>query len=274
MDPVLVVTDSSGTAVQAAGDPHSAHHLRVVPISIRFSSTETTDLAVRPEEVFAALAAEEPVKSTAPSPLDYLRAVEGDPPRPAVILTPAAEFTAMYRNACAASELTDLDVRVVDTRTAAAAQALVVDAAVEAARSGATLDRVVQAAEDAAERAELVATLPTMEPLQRTGKVPANALEQASAHGPAHLFRFRDGIVAVVDDHDDDPLDGVLAVWARNGGPAASRSVVFHADRAELARRLRERLGRNATVIDFSPAIALHTGPGTVGLAWLREPAV
>ena len=70
-----------------------------------------------------------------------------------------------------------------------------------------------------------------------------------------------------------DPLAVVHDAWARTGGPDSSASCVFHAGVPERARALRARLTGREPVIPFSPAMAIHTGPGVVGVAWLRTTA-
>jgi hypothetical protein len=61
---------------------------------------------------------------------------------------------------------------------------------------------------------------------------------------------------------------GNLAVWS--GGNNSSASCVFHAGVPERARARRARPTGTEPVIPFSPAMVIHTGPGVVGVAWLR----
>jgi hypothetical protein len=55
-----------------------------------------------------------------------------------------------------------------------------------------------------------------------------------------------------------------------SGGNNSSASCVFHAGVPERARALRARPTGTEPVIPFSPAMVIHTGPGVVGVAWLR----
>jgi hypothetical protein len=84
-------------------------------------------------------------------------------------------------------------------------------------------------------------------------------------------FRFRDGTVMPLPRDGDDPLDLLRGVWTRNVGTDASASCVFHAGAPDRAESLRSRLTGREPVIPFSPAMAIHTGPGVVGIAWLRQ---
>jgi fatty acid-binding protein DegV len=223
--------------------------------------------------VYEALAAETLVKSSPPSALDYLQAIESDGYEAAVVLTPAAEFTVMHRNATVAARISVRSVDVVDTRTAAAAQGLVTLAALEALEAGLAASGVAAAAREAARRTDLIATLPTVASIQRSGRVPAPALEPAVHRGPQPLFRFCDGAVIPLGEAgpDIDPLEALRDEWMRAGGHDAEGSFVFHAAQEAEALRLRHLLGSSNEIVPFSPAMAVHTGPGCVGVAWVRQ---
>ena len=268
----LIVTDSS-----ACVRPSLARQLgiRVVPIGIVFEDgTEERDDTVAPERVHRALARQESLKSTPPSVLDYLEAVEREdrgPAEHALVLTPAAEFTVMYRTARVAADLADRPVTVVDTRTAASAQGLVVLAAARAAAGGAAPHQVVAAAEDSARRVRLVAGLDTLTTLEHGGLVPSPSLEMARRAGARPVFAFRNGAVQPVGDAGSADMVDVLAAECTGEGGAPEHATVFHAGAATAARRLRERLSTPEAVARFSPAMTLHTGVGLVGIAWLAE---
>src|SRR5207247_5147279 len=115
------------------------------------------------ELVYGALARREPVKSSAPTTVEYLTAIEEARADAVVVITPATEFTGMYRNAAVAAEISARPSVVVDSRTAAAAQGLIVLAASEAAEAGGSFDDVVAVARDAVLRADLVAALASSE---------------------------------------------------------------------------------------------------------------
>lgn len=270
MNGVLVVTDSSA-CLPALG---TLDGVRIAPISILLADREERDDTIEPAVVYRALARDEIVKSSPPTLLDYLTAIEHGDFEAAVVLTPSSEFTVMSHNARLAAELSARPVRVLDTATAAAAQGLVVLEAVEAARSGATLDEVVAVAEAASRRVELVATIESTETIERSGRVSSPALAAARRLGVRPLFRFRDGTISPVDATSvDDPIEAIRRVWLGDGGPGATRSAVFHATSPGLATRLQRVLGVEGPIAAFSPAMAIHTGPGVVGVAWLRSGA-
>ena len=270
---VALITDSSACLPPDVTDRLG---VRVLPIAIHLPSGDFDDGTPRaPELVYAALAAGEPVKSSAPPTVEYLTAIEGIDAPAVVVITPAIEFTVMYRNAVLAAEVAERKVSVVDSRAAAAAHGLVVLAAAEAAASGASESEVVRAAEDASRRAELVGVLDSLEFIRRSGRVPSVALELAERLGVRPVFRLDGGRVERlgVPRSSEAALRRVRREATMRGLSPSSPSVVFHAASPTLAHELRAALGGQGTVVEFSPSMGIHTGPGVVGVAWLRDPA-
>ncbi len=270
VDRTLLLTDSN---VCLPRENTRRLGIRIVPITILLDGASVADDSIDPAVVFRAIARDDTVKSSPPSVIDYLTVIEDDGYDGALVLTPASEFTSMFLHATQAAGIASRPVRVVDTRTAAAAQRLVVLEVARACRRGAGLDELERIARDAAGRVELVATLDRVSTIERSGRVPAPVLAAAERGGGFSAFRFRDGSVMPLRRAGTDPLALVHDVWARSGGPDASAACVFHAGVPERADALRARLTGSEPVIPFSPAMAIHTGPGVVGVAWLRAPA-
>ncbi len=253
MKSVALLTDSSACLPL---DFSTRFGIHVLPIRIHLRSRDILDgTAAASELVYRALARREPVKSSAPTAVEYLTAIEEARSDAVMVITPAAEFTGMYRNAAVAAEIAGRPAVVVDSRTAAAAQGLVVLAASQAAQAGASLDEVVAEAQDAASRADLVAALDGIEFIERSGRVGPLALGLAKHLGIHPVFRLKDRIRR--------------EAHAR-GLATATHSMVFHAVSAEGAQRLQARLGASGPITEFSPSMGIHTGPGVIGVAWLR----
>jgi DegV family protein with EDD domain len=270
MKSVALLTDSSACLPL---DLSLDGSLRVLPIRIHLRSRDVMD--GRPdasELVYGALARREPVKSSAPTAVEYLTAIEEAHADAVVVITPATEFTGMYRNAAVAAEISARPAVVVDSRTAAAAQGLVVLAASEAAEAGGSLEEVVAVARDAVLRAELVAALESIEFIERSGRVGPLALGLARQLGIHPVFRLKDGAVERlgVPRSPDAVLNRIRKEAHARGLATASRTTFFHAGRQDAARRLQVRMGTAGTVTEFSPSMGIHTGPGVIGVAWLR----
>jgi fatty acid kinase fatty acid binding subunit len=248
--------------------------VQVLPISIHVTTHDLRD--GDPEAagtVYDQLTRDESVKSSPPSPLDYVAAADEAGSDAVVIVTPATEFTVMFQHAQVAAELAQVPVAVVDSRTAAAAQGLVVLSACEAAARGGSVDDVVSTAEAAARRAELVAALDGVETLRRSGHVQSVLLDVSEGLGVLPLFRLRAGTVqrlGIVRTRRT-ALRRITSEAQALGWTPEARSMVFHASAPDRADELVGLLGRVDHVAEFSPSMGIHTGPGVVGVAWLRS---
>ena len=269
---IALVTDSS-----ACLPPDSLRRFgtRVLPILLTVGSEDYRDgVDMDAATTYRSMKEGIPVKSSAPSPADYLEAIEETDAEGVVVITPASEFTWMWRNAALAAELASHQVSVVDSRSATAGHGLVVLAAAEVREAGGTFDDVVSAAEDAAARVELVGCLETLDFLRASGRVPALALGVASQLGVRPVFRFRRGVAerVALPRSEEGALSRIVKEWRAGGGEEAERSAVFHAARPDGAAELARRLGATSFATEFSAAMGIHTGPGVVGVAWLRRP--
>lgn len=204
---------------------------------------------------------------------EYLAAIEGPGVEAAVVVTPAIEFAAMFRNAVLATELADRPAVAIDGRTAAAGQALVVLAGAEVARRGGSLDDVVRAVESASHRVELVASLATLESIRRNGPLPESILEGPVGSGMRAVFRMRAGTVELLEGAADAEatLETIHRAYEACGPDGVERCTVFHGGASDLASHLEQLIGGVDFVCGFSTAMQVHTGRGVVGAAWLAS---
>jgi DegV family protein with EDD domain len=199
-----------------------------------------------------------------------------------LVLTIASTMSSTHESAVVGARAAGGPVEVVDTTTAAGAQALVVLAAADAAERGDSLGQVAAAARTAVTQTSLIATVPNLDHLVRSGRVP-NIAGWAGRHlGLAPLFEFRDG-----GAHAMRPARGTAAAydriigrWRRDRVEGARLHVAALHAQAEadasalLARVLAESDAEPATAFvgKFGTVMVVHTGPGLVGLAWRWEP--
>jgi fatty acid kinase fatty acid binding subunit len=269
--PVAIVTDSA-----AALPPDIARErsIAVVPMWLTFDGT-----AVREGEMsLDQLLTHPEVKTSGPSPGEFAAVVEEQSARAdgVVVLTIASEMSSTHEAAVLGARAAGGDVRVVDTRTAAGAEALVVLAAAQAAAGGASIDAVVAAAEQAIPQMRLVATLPSLEHLVRGGRVPNIAGWAGSVLGIAPLFEFRNGHARPLRPAlgTEVAYDRILSRWRRDRVPGAELHVAaLHANAPTDAQRLLDRVREQAEpktsfLGEFGTVMVAHTGPGLVGLAW------
>jgi DegV family protein with EDD domain len=223
------------------------------------------------------------ISTSGPTPGEFQRAIdEAAAGSDVCVLTISATMSSTYEAArvgATGSERDDATVRVVDTRTAAGAQALVVIAAARAARAGATLDEVVAVAEQAMREVRLIAAVPDLTALVHSGRVPGIAGWAGRRLGLVPLFEFRDGGAHPMRPSRglENALERIVARCRREQSDDGRLHVAaLHAlapDAAEdMLRRVHKELEvESEFVASFGAVMLAHTGPGLVGLAWRWE---
>ncbi len=169
-------------------------------------------------------------------------------------------------------------VEVLDSRAVSVAQGLVVRAAARAAARGDGLANVVRVAEDAASRVRLLAAVPSLDSLVRGGRVSPGQRRLADLLGIVPLLTMDSrGRARAAGASRGFPRACVKLVersLRAARGVAAPVFAVAHADAAELAERiagelLARRPGAEEFVVEITPALAAHAGPGAVAVATL-----
>ncbi len=268
---VLIITDSS-TCIPA---PLAASlGIAVLPISVHLPDSDTAVIEEADGttwQLTGDLEHEELMGANHPFVTEYLSVIETPGYEAALVITPAIEFSTMYRNAALAMELASIDTVVHDSRTAAAGQALVVLAAAEEAARGVSLDEVLRAAESASRRVELVASLASIEPIRRSGEVPEAVLAAEESPGERSLFRMHDGVIEPLGGADGATrsLEIMCEIYRESILSGVESSTIFHADARELAEELQGLVGEVDFVSGFSIAMQVYTGRGVIGIAWL-----
>jgi fatty acid-binding protein DegV len=304
---VTVVTDS---AAALPADLVERYGIRVVPLWLTIGDERHRDGDIPLDELVRRF--DEPISTSAPSPGEFATVIADARRTGAVlVLTIASAMSSTHDSARLAAKLVaddDAQVRgpaaagdpgtvppiaphegavdpdghavtVVDTGTAAGAQALVVLAAAQAAAAGDDTAAVLAVAERVAARVRLVATVADLERLARSGRVPDAARWIGDKLGVRPLFEFREGRArplrpAFSPEAARDRIVQRCAAAAPGGDPSAGRLhvTVLHAlapDAADdLVDRVRPLRPASLLVGPFSPVMVSHTGRGLAGLAW------
>jgi DegV family protein with EDD domain len=189
----------------------------------------------------------------------------------------SAKLSGTYSAAVQAAKLlTGKRVEVIDSNATAMAMGFVVLAAARAAQAGKSFDEVVQAARDAIPHVGLVFTVETLEFLRRGGRIGGAAAFMGSLLDMKPILDLRDGRVEPMERvrTKRKAMDRVLEIIvSRAAGQSSIRLATLHANAPEEAAALLEkctlRLGAVEGILcEVSPTVAVHAGPGTVGLAY------
>lgn len=271
---VAIVTDS---AAALPADLAERHGITVVPMWLSIGGNSVRE----GERPLSELLGDERVSTSGPAPGEFVAAIQsrlGDDG--VLVLTIAASMSGTHEAATVAARQLGHGVRVLDTATAAGAEALVVLAAAAAAERGASLDEVEAKAKDVIERVQLVASVPNLDHLVRSGRVPGIAGWAGRRLGINPLFEFRGGKVHRLRPalSPDAALDRMVSRFRRSLEPNTRPHVAaLHALAPEAAKRLLDQVEAEVTPAtkftgEFGSVMVVHTGPGLYGLAWWWEP--
>jgi DegV family protein with EDD domain len=254
----------------------------LVPLHIRFGGTELLDrVQLDAKEFWArcATSAELP-ETAAPSPGAFRAAFESvaaEGADSAVCVTLSSKLSATNEAATqAARELSnDFRVEVVDSLSVTMGEGLVVLAAAEAAAAGGALEDVVAAATSARERLSVFGAIDTLENLRKGGRIGGAAATLGTLLSIKPVIEVRDGVVEQESRQRTRAKSlQYLADKTRSAGPL-ERLAIISADAPDFSKFLELMAGvqsRHERLIgDIGPVIGSHAGPGTVGVAWVRE---
>jgi DegV family protein with EDD domain len=272
---VAIVTDS---AASLAPEIAAEAAITVVPMWLTIGGRQYRDGELSLEEVVGRL--DEGVTTSGPSPGEIAEAVQGaDGGDGVLVLTIAQAMSSTHQAARTAVGIAGESARALDTRTAAGAEGLVVLAAARRAAAGGSLDEVEAAAREAIERVRLVASVPNLDQLAKSGRVPGAAAWAGRWLGLNPLFEFKDGKVRPQRParSRSSAMDRIVSSWrdSIDRGAQLHVAAVHALDPAaadDLLDAVRKEVDPATELVgSFSPVMVAHTGPGLVGLAWWWE---
>jgi len=273
------VTDSASDLPQEMAE---ALDIVVVPLHVRFGADELVDrhqLSVA--EFWARCAASADLPETAaPSPgafksaFDDLLAEGADG---VVCVTLSAKLSATNEAASQAARAMDdpAAVTVLDSFSVTMGQGLVAVAAAEAAADGASMGSVVDAAESTRERLTVCGVIDSLENLRRGGRIGGAAAALGTLLSIKPVIEVRGGVVEQESRQRTRAKSlRYLAQKVRSAAPL-ERLAVVNAQAPDFNEFLRMvddvRSTKPVVVGEIGPVIGTHAGPGTIGVAWVRE---
>jgi DegV family protein with EDD domain len=220
------------------------------------------------------------VRTSGPSPGAFAEAIDrADHGHGVVVLTVSAKMSSTKEAATLGARLSAAPAEVLDTGTAAGAEALVVHAAAETAHAGGGLGDVVARAQLVSGRVRLVAQVGDLRPLVRGGRLPSPLARLGNAVGLRPIFEFRRGAIRILRPalSSTAARDALVSPWRATVQPGKRLHVsVSHGGDERAAQSVLDQIVREvppatAFVSRFSPAMVSHTGTDVVGVAWWWE---
>lgn len=170
-------------------------------------------------------------------------------------------------------------VTLVDSQSTAMALGFQALAAARAVEAGASLPETIALARSAHEKTGVMFAVETLEFLHRGGRIGGAQRFIGAALNLKPILELRNGLVEGVERirTKTKAHDRILEMVAeKTKGKSAVRLASLHANAAEDAKSLLDRasqqIGPVETIFtEVSPVVGTHTGPGTVGLAYMFD---
>lgn len=281
---VAIVTDS--VSQLPAGMAHQLD-ITVIPMTIVIDGKPYLDnIDLTPKEIYHRMQSEKVIPtSIAPTPAQYQEAftaqlLNGN--KSMLCITLSSKLSRCYSSACLAaekvrSEFPECSIEVLDSRKAAIAQGFVAIRAAEAANQGKSLPEVLQAAREACRHTNIVATLDTLEYLERGGRIgkltymlgslidikPVLTIDIEGNLRPLRKVRGENQSLEAIVDQVIKDVDGCQKLHL----------AVIDADAPEQAAKLKElalaQLHPDEIFeSELTPVMGVHAGPGSLGLGY------
>jgi len=184
---------------------------------------------------------------------------------------------AMIAKETAGNEMPDAKIMVVDTRQTAMAHGWAVIMAARAAQAGASLLRVGTVARETAFDAMMLMTADTLRYLYMGGRIGRALHLVGSILHVKPLISMEDGVIVSVGQARSRPraYDRMVELIEKKVGAGGHIRVAYmHAAALPEVEELRRRVEAafecvETLVVELSPALGVHTGPGTAGLVFV-----
>ena len=258
----------------------------VVPLSIIIDETPYLDqVDISTSDIYKKLkSGSHSFSTSAPSPDQFYKAIvdAADKFESILCITVSPKFSGTINSAKVAintfleEQSNPADVRLLDSGSAAGGEGLIVLEACKAAMQSESIDEVERAAKAAAGQVRLLAYVDTLYYLWKGGRVPGIAYLGANMLGLKPLFEMRQGEIIRHGIHrtELDAIDLMTELISNHVVSKKIKACVMHADALEQANQVVESLKASTLLVDeyiaeLTPAIGVHTGPGTVGVAFM-----
>lgn len=283
MKKVAVITDSASCL---PGELIHQYGVMVVPLRLIIEGKVYRDgVDITPDEVYSLQRANRILPTTsAPSPGEFLevyRAASADADA-LLSISISHKFSMVFSAASQARDmareaLPGVRIEVLDARTAAGAQGFLVLAAARAVAAGSDVVQAIEEIERLRPRVNMVATVDTLHFLARGGRMPQAAAWAGSMLSIKPIIHVTDEAVPLEKIRTKPRATRrLIEIMEERSGRKGLHVNIMHAGVPDEAENLKRQIldwfeCREIFVTEFPPVIGVHTGPGTIGLAFYRD---
>jgi len=284
MPGVTIVTDSCASIPESIIE---ALKIRWVPYYIHRGREVLRDLVTIQREAFYQWlpTAQELPQTASPGPGDYLQMYESLAEEEGVEEIVSIHMTSKGSGAYQAAKVAqstlrekmpDLRLEVIDTLNVSMCQGWMVIEAARAALAGKSLSDVVDLVRGMLPTTQMIQTADTLKYLYMGGRIGKAKHLVGSLLKIKPLIGMEDGIIVPLGQARSRrrAYEAMVDMVESAAGPRARINVAYvHAAAQEEAEKIKELLEGRLTCVEsliaeLSPALGVHTGPGTAGLCY------
>ena len=280
---VAIITDSVACLTR---EQVQRYAIGIVPLNIVYDGKAYKDwVDITLTEAYEFFLKNPNVFSTStPTPDDFLRAYRKAAQQAPNILCitlstklSTTNNTAIVAIDYARKELPGVNIEVMDSRTATAAEGFIALAAAQAAEDSKSLAEVISAAEKMRDKVHALVLIDTIRHVYRTGRVPKIATQIGSMLNIRPLLSISGGVnfIGVARNHEKG-IELLLRKTREKVGKKPVHMAVLHAYAPAEAEKLKNQATaefdcREIWISEFSPIMGYACGTGTLGLAFYNE---
>ena len=280
---VAIITDSVACLTR---EQVQRYAIGIVPLNIVYDGKAYKDwVDITPKEAYEFFLKNPNVFSTStPTPVDFLQAYRKAAQQANNILCITLDTklsttnnTAIIAIDYAKKELPGVTIKVMDSRTATAAEGFIVLAAAQAAEDSKSFAEVIKVAEQMRDKVHNLVLIDTIRHVYRSGRVPKIASQIGSMLNIRPLLSVSGGVnfIAIARSREKG-IELLLRKAHEKVGDRPVHMAVLHAYALEAAEKLKSRVAaefncREIWISEFSPIMGYACGTGTLGLAFYTE---
>jgi DegV family protein with EDD domain len=280
MGKIHVVTDSGS---DLSLDIRERLGINVVPLTVQFGSEIYKDgEEISVAEFYGKLRTESEMPSTCqPSPADFVAMYEAiaQPGDTIISVHLSSKMSGTYQSAVLASTMLDEDiqVKVVDSKSASMGLGLVAVTAARGVQAGKDLDEILADVQHTVDHLQVYFVVDTLEYLKKNGRIGLASALVGTMLNIKPILTLVDGEVAPFEKIRGKAkalkrVRELVDQFKEKFPDQGIRAALSHADSKEEAAQLSEALAKmlpiegEVLIGEIGPTIGVHTGPGVVAL--------
>ncbi len=284
MQKVAIITDSIACLTK---ELMAQYHIGIVPIRLLFRGQVYRDLVdITPSQAYVLFLQEPEAFTTSPaSPGHYLEAYReaSQCANSILCITLSSKLSTGYDMARVAkeqakTELPQITIEVMDSKTVTVAEGFVALAAARAAAAGKSLAETIKIAEAVRSKATFLLVLDTIRHVYRTGRIPKVAAQFGAMLNIRPILTSSAGLVrfAGAVRNKQAGINRIFQTMKHKVGQNPVHIAVMHAYAFDEAEKLKKRAAKEFNcaelwVTEFSPVMGYASGTGAVGFGFYQE---